>query len=80
MTAQVVHRTPPSTHYRHVKTGGIYRIVGYAYIEADKTPTVIYEGAMGIWWVRPEAEFFDGRFVPCEPPAAGSGQSEEGGA
>lgn len=49
---------------RHVKTRGIYNIIGYGKIEKDQTEVVIYEQ---IWegriWVRPITEFEDGRFI-----------------
>ena len=50
--------------WRHVKSGGIYEIIGYGKIEADLTPCVIYraKGNQQLW-VRPKTEFFDGRFV-----------------
>lgn len=51
--------------WQHVKTGGVYRIVGWTVIEKGWVPAVIYapvdsEGTT----VRPCAEFFDGRFKP----------------
>ena len=53
-------------HYRHKKTGGTYQLFCYATIEATMTPAVVY-GANGKdgnlhRWVRPLAEFCDGRF------------------
>lgn len=49
--------------WEHLKTGGIYRILNFGRIEADQTECVIYECIItGNVWVRPKAEFFDGRF------------------
>lgn len=48
---------------RHLKTGGLYRIVGRAMIEATLTPAYVYESiSTGDHWVRPQAEMEDGRF------------------
>ena len=48
---------------KHLKTGGLYRIVGQAMIEATLTPAYIYESiSTGDYWVRPQAEMEDGRF------------------
>jgi hypothetical protein len=59
---------PPPTH-RH-KKGGLYRLIARGRIEATLEPCAIYEGAgTGLVWVRPEAEFEDGRFTPLVPEA-----------
>jgi len=61
-------KRPPNrlhgTGWRHVKTGKVYWIVRLGKIEADLTEAVIYEDSHGEVWVRPEAEFMDGRFAP----------------
>lgn len=67
--------------WRHLKTGGAYRIVGYTIIEATLTPAVIYQNAHGASFVRPCAEFFDGRFVQepvarSKPPAGAFTEDE----
>jgi len=55
--------------YRHFK-GSEYTTLGPAIIEIDGTPAVLYQGADGTVWVRPEDKFFgvanlgNGRFVP----------------
>ena len=58
---------PPSTlsekTWKHVSTGGLYRIIGFAIQEADMQPVVIYRNAGGTIWTRPCKEFFDGRFA-----------------
>lgn len=48
--------------HRHLKTGGLYRIIGEARIEADLSPVTVYVSAKSEMWVRPTAEFNDGRF------------------
>ena len=54
----------PGMEVRHVKSGGIYTVVGEATIEATMTKVVVYRSAAdGSWWVRPLAEFCDGRFL-----------------
>jgi len=56
--------------YRHVKRGTVYEIVGRAELQvnnialADGATMVFYRGEDGKLWVRGEAEFMDGRFVP----------------
>lgn len=49
--------------WRHVKTGGLYQEIARGRLEADETPVVIYvaESDHRVW-VRPVAEFDDGRF------------------
>jgi hypothetical protein len=44
-------RFAPNTQLKHVKTGGLYRVVCLANIEADLTPAYVY------------GEMEDGRFV-----------------
>lgn len=62
--------------FKHVKTGGIYRLQMIATNEADMTPSAIYANAeTGMIWVRPASEFFDGRFEVFVPPA----QAPDGG-
>ena len=53
----------PGAKFRHKKTGGIYTLESYATIEATMTPAVVYRHFQtDELWVRPEKEFFDGRF------------------
>lgn len=54
--------------YLHIKTGGVYYAMYRATIEADMTPAVVYRGETdgGRVWVRPIAEFCDGRFRRLE--------------
>ncbi|AKS46633.1 Protein of unknown function [Octadecabacter temperatus] len=51
-----------ATH-RHRK-GRLYRVVGPAILEADRSAVVIYDDADGTVWVRSADEFNDGRFTP----------------
>jgi hypothetical protein len=60
MTPEEARRLPL---YRHVKTGGIYAERGRGKMEATLEPVVIYENVNAEEiWVRPAAEFDDGRF------------------
>lgn len=57
-----------ATH-RHVKTGGLYKVLRQNRVRIEKTgePAVVYQGEDGMWWVRPRKEFFDGRFEALRP-------------
>lgn len=48
--------------HRHVKTGGLYRLIAGGRMEADLAPVAIYDDAQGRTWVRPSQSFYDGRF------------------
>jgi hypothetical protein len=50
--------------WKHVKSGERYCILSFAVNERDCSPVVVYqnETGKGPVWVRPCAEFFDGRF------------------
>jgi len=50
-------------YYRHKKTDGVYRVGCIAQMEADLTPVVVY-AKDAVVWIRPLAEFCDGRFEP----------------
>lgn len=52
--------------HRHRK-GGLYRVIGEAIWEPDRTTVVIYDDAEGQVWVRPKTSFEDGRFTPLAP-------------
>lgn len=55
--------------YRHKKTGGIYEVICNAHIEATLELAVVYRNTVtGERWVRPAAEFNDGRFERVTPP------------
>ncbi|MBS7790256.1 DUF1653 domain-containing protein [Roseococcus sp. SDR] len=48
--------------HQHRK-GGLYRVIARGSVEADLTPAVVYDDAEGTVWIRPAAEFDDGRFT-----------------
>lgn len=52
--------------HRH-KKGGLYRVLGQAVLEADRSNVVVYDDVEGTVWVRPVMEFEDGRFTPLPP-------------
>lgn len=64
---------------RHVKRGSTYRVVGRGKIQTDTPLTdyaevVVYRGEEdGLIWVRPTAEFDDGRFVATKPEGRADG-------
>ena len=51
-----------ATHRHH--KGGLYRLIGPAVLETDRSNVVIYDDADGAVWVRPVEEFNVGRFSP----------------
>jgi hypothetical protein len=53
---------------KHVKSGGLYKVMGPAKIEATLEDVVVYMSLQdGKVWVRPMAEMVDGRFVDATP-------------
>lgn len=51
--------------WRHKKSGGFYRVVMHCTIEATLTPAIAYKSEAApdaTVWIRPAAEFMDGRF------------------
>jgi len=53
----------------HQKTGGAYRVIGEGWIEATETEAIIYQAQPdGRVWIRPKAEFYDGRFRRIPEP------------
>jgi len=54
---------PNGSVFTHVKTGGKYVVLFPVNIEADAVPAVAYAALSGSndIWVRPLAEFMDGR-------------------
>ncbi len=48
--------------HRHRK-GGLYRVIGEGIWEPDRSPVILYDDETGQVWVRPKAEFEDGRFT-----------------
>lgn len=57
--------------HRH-RNGGLYRVLGKAIWEPDRTAVVIYDDAEGQVWVRPKQAFDDGRFTLLRPSASTS--------
>jgi hypothetical protein len=53
----------PGNKLRHKKTGGFYKVVLLANIEASLEPAYVYESMQSRdFWIRPKAEMEDGRF------------------
>ncbi len=49
---------------QHLKTGGFYRIICLAKIEANLEDAYVYEALInGSLWIRPKTEMEDGRFI-----------------
>lgn len=49
--------------WQHVKSQGLYTVIGEGLQESDLEPVVIYRSLFdGELWVRPTSEFYDGRF------------------
>lgn len=59
----------------HNKTGNVYIYEGRAIIEATMTPAILYrQNGSETAWVRPEEEFFDGRFQLLDPSSFKAGE------
>lgn len=56
---------PALRRFRHRRSGGLYLELHRGLLEADLTPVVVYLDADGRVWVRPAAQFDDGRFEPA---------------
>jgi len=53
----------PGSRLRHKKTGGFYKVVLLANIEASLEPAYVYESLQSHdFWIRPKVEMEDGRF------------------
>ncbi len=67
-TATIGGPDSPPLRYRHKKRGTTYRVLSSARLQVadptlDMTSVVVYQDEeSGLVWVRPEGEFFDGRF------------------
>jgi len=54
----------PGDFLKHLKSGGFYRVLMLANIEATREPAYVYESLRNqSFWIRPQAEMEDGRFV-----------------
>jgi hypothetical protein len=63
-----------NNYWRHKKRGTVYEVLGSATMQTedwghDNASVVVYRGEDGMLWVRPTAEFMDGRFEAAPPPA-----------
>jgi hypothetical protein len=57
----------PGTKLKHIKTGGFYKVVMLANIEATLEPAYVYESLQSHdFWIRPQGEMEDGRFELIE--------------
>ena len=57
----------PGTKLKHIKTGGFYKVVMLANIEATLEPAYVYESLQSHdFWIRPQDEMEDGRFELIE--------------
>ena len=53
----------PGSKLQHKKTGGFYKVVFLANVEASLEPAYVYESMQSHdFWIRPKAEMEDGRF------------------
>ena len=54
----------PGSKLKHIKTGGFYKVLLLANIEATLETAYVYESMQSNdFWIRPKAEMEDGRFV-----------------
>jgi len=59
------------SHWLHRKSGGTYYVLAVGKIEADLIPAVVYQSTYDDKvWVRPLANFMDGRFEQTPDPRA----------
>ena len=53
----------PGSKLKHKKTGGFYKVLLLANVEAPLEPAYVYESLQSHdFWIRPKAEMEDGRF------------------
>ena len=58
----------PGSKLKHIKTGGFYKVLLLANIEATLEPAYVYESMQSNdFWIRPKAEMEDGRFEFISP-------------
>jgi hypothetical protein len=64
----VIARVPHGSFWRHVKSGCVYRVVDYCFLEETAAPAVMYakHEKNAPVWARDAALFMDGRFVKAE--------------
>ena len=57
----------PGAKLKHIKTGGFYKVVMLANVEATLEPAYVYESLQSHdFWIRPQGEMEDGRFELIE--------------
>lgn len=57
----------PGQLLKHLKTGGFYKVLYLAKIEANLADAYVYEALINhTIWIRPKEEMQDGRFLPIE--------------
>lgn len=61
---RVLQNNPTQAYFKHVKSGGTYIVHLKGKLESTLEPVTVYQGLDGQVWVRPDAEFDDGRFQP----------------
>lgn len=60
-----IPKYPTGQHLQHCKSGGFYRILHHAKIEATLEDVYVYEASSNhTVWIRPVSEMEDGRFIP----------------
>jgi hypothetical protein len=60
-------RFKPGAKLKHIKTGGFYKVVMLANVEATLEPAYVYESLQSHdFWIRPQLEMEDGRFELIE--------------
>lgn len=65
------------SHWLHRKSGGTYYVLAVGKIEADLIPAVVYQSTYDDKvWVRPLANFMDGRFEQTPDPRAARAKKE----
>ena len=53
----------PGSKLKHIKTGGFYKVLLLANVEASLEQAYVYESLQSHdFWIRPKAEMEDGRF------------------
>jgi len=53
----------PGVRLKHLKTGGLYKVILLANIESTVEPAYVYESMQTHhFWIRPKQEMEDGRF------------------
>lgn len=61
----VISKAPVGSEWRHLKSGGVYQVVDFCFLESTASPAIMYgkREPNAPVWARDAAEFLDGRFV-----------------